>query len=501
MIKTYALISFLACVLASTCSAYQLIGTAALSEELIAHHYTINPNLNAVIVADRTIPTFEYNTFYGAGSADEAEGEQGRIHFLEHIMFDTGSYDPGKLNEIIVDNGGQNYAFTTVHYMCLRMRFPKDKFDLAVEIDRDRFYNTKVNEAVVENQKKIILTERSRNLANLNKKFSNRFWDLVYKKQRVVYYQNHLRSKPYIYIRHFAFTQTKVKKTYKPLKMLKNLSAKDGRQYYARLLKTEVVFFKIISNRDSTEITKLLRPITEEREAHLLQHEQNGGFVHSLKFSETDYSTGPSAFVLDLNLKNIWCYWLIPYGSIKETNHIPSMISLTLGRYDARGLLYKYFREELGLVYGIGSDYTSVQHIRFLKIYADPQLHNSEELIRKMSDFIRGLPGNPRFWRGIKELRENSNIAYAHVHERLTPQRKLDNEVYQAIYNPPRRKGGSKSITDAEVRSFLEKFFVPENMIMVFIGPKDNIIEILNANWPEVEVQVQSLQSLQNFLE
>ena len=183
MIKTYALISFLVCVLASTCSAYQLIGTAALSEELIAHHYTINPNLNAVIVADRTIPTFEYNTFYCAGSADEAEGQQGQIHFLEHIMFDTGSYDPGKLNEIIVDNGGQNYAFTTVHYMCLRMRFPKDKFDLAVEIDRDRFYNTKVNEAVVENQKKIILTERSRNLANLNKKFSNRFWDLVYKKQ------------------------------------------------------------------------------------------------------------------------------------------------------------------------------------------------------------------------------------------------------------------------------------------------------------------------------
>ncbi len=38
---------------------------------------------------------------------------------------------------------------------------------------------------------------------------------------------------------------------------------------------------------------------------------------------------------------------------------------------------------------------------------------------------------------------------------------------------------------------------------MMCIGPKNNIIEILNANWPEVEVQVQSLQSLQslqNFL-
>ncbi len=187
MKKIYVLISFLACVLSSTCSAYQLIGTAALSEELIAQHYTINPNLDAVIVVDRTIPTFEYYTLYCAGWADEKEGEQGRIHFLEHIMSDTGSHEPGKLNQIIVDNGGQSYAFTTIHYMCLRMRFPKDKFDLAVEIDRDRFYNTKINEVVVENQKKIVITERSRNLANPNKKFSNRFFGLVHGKNQSSY--------------------------------------------------------------------------------------------------------------------------------------------------------------------------------------------------------------------------------------------------------------------------------------------------------------------------
>ncbi len=107
--------------MAGTCHAYQLVGTEALSEELVARHYTINPNLDVVIVVDRTIPTFEYQTFYCAGSADEAEGQQGRIHFLEHIMSDTGSYEPGELNQIIgiqrIDNGGQNYAFTTIHFM------------------------------------------------------------------------------------------------------------------------------------------------------------------------------------------------------------------------------------------------------------------------------------------------------------------------------------------------------------------------------------------------
>ena len=184
MIKICAIISFLVCVLPTgTCVAYDLVGTAALSEELIAQHYTINPNLDAVIVVDKTIPTFEYQTYYSAGSADEKEGEQGRIHFLEHIISDTGSHEPGKLNQIIVDNGGQNYAFTTIHHMYLRMRFPKDKFDLAVEIGSERFYNTVISEEVVENQKKIVLTEISRRQSDSGRNFSKRFWGLVYKKK------------------------------------------------------------------------------------------------------------------------------------------------------------------------------------------------------------------------------------------------------------------------------------------------------------------------------
>ena len=183
MIKIYAIISFLACVLANTCSAYQLIGTAALSEELVAQHYTINPNLDAVIVVDRTTPTFEYHTFYGAGSADEVEGQQGRIHFLEHVIAGIGGYPPGKLIQIIADNKGEQRAFTNYHFTRFILKFPKDKFDLTVEIDRDRFYNTVINDEVVEQEKKIILTETSRNATSPNRRLSNYFLSLIYKKK------------------------------------------------------------------------------------------------------------------------------------------------------------------------------------------------------------------------------------------------------------------------------------------------------------------------------
>ena len=175
MKKIYALILFIVCGLSSTCAAYELIGTEVMSKELTAQHYTINPNLDAVIVVDRTIPTFEYQTYYSAGSADEEEGKQGRLHFLEHLMAGTGNLD-----EIISKNGGLKNASTSYHYTRFMLRFPKNKFDLAVEIDRDRYYDTAINEEVVEKEKKIVLTERSGRLANSNIQFANRFLNYVY---------------------------------------------------------------------------------------------------------------------------------------------------------------------------------------------------------------------------------------------------------------------------------------------------------------------------------
>ncbi len=183
MKKIYAVILFFVWGLSSTCAAYELIGTEVLSKELTARHYTINPNLDAVIVVDRTIPTFEYHTYYSAGSADEEEGKQGRIHFLEHLISGTGSHEYGQLKQIINENGGQSNAFTSSHITYFVMRFPKDKFDLAVEIDRGGYYDTVINEEVVEKEKKIVLTEISGRRAKLNINFSNRFWGLVYRKK------------------------------------------------------------------------------------------------------------------------------------------------------------------------------------------------------------------------------------------------------------------------------------------------------------------------------
>lgn len=317
-------------------------------------------------------------------------------------------------------------------------------------------------------------------------------YDLKYvKSQLSADYKNQTKHPTYALIKNLALSQTLGLLKMRSLKMLNDLSLYDVRQYADQLLKTDVVFFKVISDRDSTEIAKVLRPLTEERK----MRGQAGGFVHSLNIPSTNAKVGPTAFIFEgySHLKNVFCLWMVPCGRIDEENYIPNMISDTLGQSPESRLLYKYFREELKLVYGTSCQYQSEQNVRYLEISADPQLHNSEELITKMYDFIQNLPDNPRFWETLKEHRETDDISF--VHNR-TPQQRLNREVSRAIYKSPRRKGGSDAVTDDEVRAFLEKFFVPQNMIMIFVGPKDHIIEILNTHLPEVDIRVHNVKEL-----
>ena len=304
------------------------------------------------------------------------------------------------------------------------------------------------------------------------------------KKQLTTLYQNDLRNRSSTLMKNFALLQTMDIKKRRSLKTLKNLSLEDIRQYYDQVLKTDVVFFKVISDLDSTEVVKLLRPITEERET--------GGFVHALAHLKTDTKVGPAAFVFNSNIKSVFSYWLVPFGNLGEETYVPALISSAL-RGDIQGLIPKYFREELGLTYSPSCRLRASDEVRYLEFYADPQLHNSEELIQKMSDFIRELSDNPRFWAALKERREILKVSDVH---NQTPQRSLNREVNSAIYNRPSLKGGYDSVTDEDVRSFLEKFFVSDNMIMVFRGPQDNIKDVLNTHWPEAEVHEQSRQSL-----
>lgn len=179
----YAVIIF--CRWTDTCPAYRLVGSESMLDALVAHHYTINDRLDAVIVVDPTIPTFEYQTFYAMGYADEPEGERGKLHFLEHVIAGMGNRPSGELNQLIKRNGGEHRAYTGRHMTYFTMRFPRGKLALAVEIDRDRFYRTKFEKEFIDNEKQVVLTEVSGKSTSSRRRFSRHFLGLVYGRENL----------------------------------------------------------------------------------------------------------------------------------------------------------------------------------------------------------------------------------------------------------------------------------------------------------------------------
>ncbi len=49
--------------------------------------FTLDNGLQVVVVTNRRAPIVTHMVWYKVGAADEAAGESGNAHFLEHLMF------------------------------------------------------------------------------------------------------------------------------------------------------------------------------------------------------------------------------------------------------------------------------------------------------------------------------------------------------------------------------------------------------------------------------
>ncbi len=69
--------------------------------------FTLDNGLQVVVVTNRRAPIVTHMLWYKVGAADEASGESGNAHFLEHLMFKgTDTLGPGEFSHIIALNGG-----------------------------------------------------------------------------------------------------------------------------------------------------------------------------------------------------------------------------------------------------------------------------------------------------------------------------------------------------------------------------------------------------------
>ncbi|MGA9398673.1 MAG: pitrilysin family protein [Anaerolineaceae bacterium] len=108
-----------------------------------------------------TAPIISSWMWYGVGSRNELPGKTGLSHWVEHMQFKgTPTYPGGKLDKLISREGGSWNALTFLDWTTYFETLPKNKINLAFNLEADRMVNSQFDLHEVESERTVIISER-----------------------------------------------------------------------------------------------------------------------------------------------------------------------------------------------------------------------------------------------------------------------------------------------------------------------------------------------------
>lgn len=134
--------------------------TAWIPEPIAARRFRLASGLEVCLLPIRQAPIVSTVLAYRVGGRDEAAGESGTAHFLEHMMFrGSARYGPGEIDRRTQALGGTNNAFTSHDLTAYYFAFAADRWHEALAIERDRMTALTLDPAAVESERQVILEE------------------------------------------------------------------------------------------------------------------------------------------------------------------------------------------------------------------------------------------------------------------------------------------------------------------------------------------------------
>jgi zinc protease len=124
--------------------------------------FTLDNELEVVVIEDHRAPVVVHMVWYRVGAADEPRGKSGIAHYLEHLMFKgTDDLAPGEFSEVVAAQGGSDNAFTSWDYTGYFQRVAADRLPLMMEMEADRMRDLSLTEAEAVPELAVVLEERS----------------------------------------------------------------------------------------------------------------------------------------------------------------------------------------------------------------------------------------------------------------------------------------------------------------------------------------------------
>jgi zinc protease len=122
---------------------------------------TLANGMQIIVWPDRNIPNVALYNFVHVGSRNEGTGTTGLAHFFEHMMFNgTSTHAHGDFDRLMEAQGASNNAYTLQDVTVYQDWFPSSALELVFDLESDRIANLAFVPEVVENERKVVYSER-----------------------------------------------------------------------------------------------------------------------------------------------------------------------------------------------------------------------------------------------------------------------------------------------------------------------------------------------------
>lgn len=134
---------------------------AASSAVFSPKTFKLKNGLTVVVIENPRAPIVIQMLWYRVGAADEAPGESGLAHFLEHLLFKgTKTTKPGEFSQLVSRLGGEDNAFTSYDYTAYFQIVDARKLGDVMRLEADRMHNLVLNDAQVLPERDVVIEER-----------------------------------------------------------------------------------------------------------------------------------------------------------------------------------------------------------------------------------------------------------------------------------------------------------------------------------------------------
>jgi zinc protease len=142
-------------------------GNRGAAEVFNPETFTLDNGMQVVVVTNRRAPIVTHMVWYKVGAADEAAGESGNAHFLEHLLFKgTKTLAPGEFSKTVAANGGRENAFTSYDYTGYYQSVARDRLEIVMGLEADRMANLVLNDEIVLPERDVVIEERRSRVDN-----------------------------------------------------------------------------------------------------------------------------------------------------------------------------------------------------------------------------------------------------------------------------------------------------------------------------------------------